>query len=885
MRMVNLQTNALEEVPDDAVSSAWGTTHGFDPSVPVPIRTADGDLVAANPHDVEAHLANGGEIATEGELHQSQLEAQYGGVLGSLAAGGEGVARGLSLGLSDPLAIKAAEAFGGKGAADKVREHLAGEKEAHPYAAGGGEIAGAILPVILSEGGAAPEEAAIIGSERLATEGAGLAAEHAAAPSLTKLALSSTPASLSARAGLAAERATANVLSAPVAESALGRIATAAAKHAAAGSVEGAIYGAGGQLSEDALGDHELNGEKLAAAIGHGALYGLLLGGGGGALSTGAKEIAAPMLRKAAPFLDKAAGEQMWKALDPLKKYSQEASARAGGTSEIGKTLLDKLGIAEGPITEAALTPAELAPKIDAAVQRQGADISEFLTKHGATEASIPTQKIIDEVDSVIAPLRGKALHEGVVSSLEDAKASLLRALGVDEGTEGLYARARSAAEGLGHAPGSQEFAAAVEQHVGDQAAAMVAAGMTPPKLRVGFTDLLEQRKAIDQMAFVEAKALNPKMRVKQLREIRQRIAGVEVDAIDDQAKKLGLSDTAKADYLKLKKDYQRLVIAQDAATDSTYGMATNRNLSLSDYASGIVPGLHAAMAGHPMAAAMGLASSYGHRLIRQNGNALAAATLSKISRLDFIARGINQVDKEMESAAKTLTGSKPKLRIRRFNGPDNTESPDKKFEHAYRQGSKDQMVTDEHVERMLPGLAAHAPKVTAAMLRTVNAASIYAASTRPVPLNAPTLADPNPKPRVSLVEGQQHYERVRAAQDPVGTLRDGIQDGRLTPDMVQTIAQVAPRLLQEQRQAVMTELSKPRKTPLSSSQVRTLSVLFDGPGDATMTPEARATFQASYAPPSQNPQAQGPSPSRAKPIEGSATAHQSSLDRASLRH
>src|SRR5207248_1999381 len=52
------------------------------------------------------------------------------------------------------------------------------------------------------------------------------------------------------------------------------------ASSALSGGVEGSLYGVGNVISESALGDTDLNGEKLAAGAGLGAL----LGGGAGVL-------------------------------------------------------------------------------------------------------------------------------------------------------------------------------------------------------------------------------------------------------------------------------------------------------------------------------------------------------------------------------------------------------------------------------------------------------------------------------------------------------------------------------------------------------------------------------------------------------------------------
>ena len=56
-----------------------------------------------------------------------------------------------------------------------------------------------------------------------------------------------------------------------------------------------------------------------------------------------ARDALGALIGKAGGKLDSAAGEQAWKWLDPLKKYSMEANARAGGTDAVGRTVFDQV--------------------------------------------------------------------------------------------------------------------------------------------------------------------------------------------------------------------------------------------------------------------------------------------------------------------------------------------------------------------------------------------------------------------------------------------------------------------------------------------------------------------------------------------------------------
>ena len=162
---------------------------------------------------------------------------------------GEGVARGVTLGLSD-VGLRALGADMGGVAA---RAEGLGSK--------GAELAGAVGTALLTGGGSA----------------AGSAARTAAR---------FTPAGLAARAGTAAERA--------FGTSALGgRVLGTAAQ----GAVEGALAGVGAEASRAALGDEALAAERLVAGGFQGLGIGALLGGGLGVAGAGVERAAAGAAR------------------------------------------------------------------------------------------------------------------------------------------------------------------------------------------------------------------------------------------------------------------------------------------------------------------------------------------------------------------------------------------------------------------------------------------------------------------------------------------------------------------------------------------------------------------------------------------------------------
>src|SRR5262245_35177743 len=110
-------------IRDVPVESAATTLQ--DPRWRVPTHTDDLDRVAAQAR-----------------------EADYGGTTGAIKAGAAGVARGVTLGLSDV----AARVLGG----DQAAIDLSGLREEHPTISTGSEIVGAIAPAFLSGGESLP---------------------------------------------------------------------------------------------------------------------------------------------------------------------------------------------------------------------------------------------------------------------------------------------------------------------------------------------------------------------------------------------------------------------------------------------------------------------------------------------------------------------------------------------------------------------------------------------------------------------------------------------------------------------------------------------------------------------------------------------------------
>ena len=162
--------------------------------------------------------------------------------------------------------------------------------------------------------------------------------------------------------------------------------------------------------------------------------------------------MAAPLLRRAAPTLDREAGKQMWKLLDPLKKYTRQAEEKAGGAAEVGKTVLREIGLPGKSIGEAAMTPEELAPQIHESMKRTGAFAGDALTRAGADTktAGFSANEILDPMYKVASRLNETAAGRQIAGSVRGYINNLRKGLGAsltDEEQAGIRAVAKGDAD------------------------------------------------------------------------------------------------------------------------------------------------------------------------------------------------------------------------------------------------------------------------------------------------------------------------------------------------------------------------------------------------------------------------------------------------------
>lgn len=235
----------LIEVADPAAGLAQGT-YGLPTDQPVHVVNPDGQVGTVDPtqdlellRNIAQGRADGWRFAHSVDVTNAEDEANYGsGVGNTLLAGAAGAASTLTGGASDAYLDVLDEASGRVFDLRRANRELA---ERHGGARVAGQIAGGVAGLASSLGG--------------------------------------TVAGAVTRGSLAAERAVGGAI-AEAGGNALARVGGKAAGAIVGGAIEGTAAAAQQLVTEQALGSPPVTAQQAIAAIGHGALFGGVLGGG-----------------------------------------------------------------------------------------------------------------------------------------------------------------------------------------------------------------------------------------------------------------------------------------------------------------------------------------------------------------------------------------------------------------------------------------------------------------------------------------------------------------------------------------------------------------------------------------------------------------------------
>lgn len=846
------------EVPAEQATQAFQSGQFGFTDKEVATVDASGRVGMRGVHELAAALGQGESIASREAVHQAHIEAKYGGVGGTLAAAGEGLVRGASLGLSDPLAVGAARLFGGDENAEKVRTHLAEEKEAHGIVATGSELLGAAAPMLLSGGATAPEQAATLGA-RSAIGAAGEAGIFGRIAEGIKT-LGALPRGVG-MAGDAAEHAVSGLLG--TSGSALGKAGISAAKTAARAVTEAGLFGGGEEISQDTLKNAPLTAEKLFSAVGHTALMGGILGGSLAAAGSLAGSAASAAMGAAGPKLDDLRGYQLWKWLSP-RNAEAKLAARAGGPSAVGNTaweLAFRPAVQEKGIgAVASMSHEEKLGLVQDALDGVGKKIAQV----DSSGATIPLQEFLAPIEKRMSKYQDTILGQDKVAALQTLRDDVVRILGSDLQEQEVGKLARKASLDAGYEAGSdagQQFEAQYAKRL--HAGGAYDIGDAPVPLAAA----LKQRRALQQIAFGESKAMDPKLRVEILREVSGEWNDLEAKALD-QASAKGEGITGDQ-FRALNKQFQQLKVAETTLQNTTSRYAANNSLSLSDNLYGAAHLGGAIASGHPMGALGAVATSYGHKLVRTQGNAYAAVLLDRLSTWGGVARATADVDGAVDRAIAKVVRA-PERGVPRIPRTFSTDTADEHSEDAYetareRVASAAAMAPGliaSHLQERTSSLQTHAPNVAAALQQQTQRANAYLAKAMPPLPPIDPLQGKRPKGSgVSAPLQNGFLRRYHAVEGGPERALERLGRGQLSLEDVETLQNVFPESLPEIQTKLRSACADAAMVIPYQRRIQ-IAMLLGAPTDTTMDPVAGRELQhmsPELAEPAQTRSKEGP--------------------------
>lgn len=741
----------------------------------VPVRAPDGTVGTVAASDVAQMLDAGGEVVSPEELHRAELEDKYGGLSGAAAAGGIGLARGATFGLSDLVAT----GLGG----DRVRETLAGYKEANPGASLAGEVVGAIAPVAFSGGTGAVAKGA---------QAAGTVTRGAAA------------------LGGLAERATARLVG-EGAETLAGRVLQRALPVAAQGAVEGALYETGMQLSEDALGDHEVTAEKLLAAAKKGALFGGAAGAGLGTV-----------------------GEVLGTGVRSLSDYASRKLAEDGGLQKVLRGMAEEQALRA---TGAKMADLKKLGKTAAEVQAEARGIGRTILDEGIVTAS-------DNLEAISGKVLKRAEEVGqelgaTVKRLDQAEARF--------STRDFALRVREEVlDPLLSLPGREADANEVVNYM---QSFYGKAGKVPE-----FETVSAFRKDLDRR-------LKPVFNKPQeaahdsLVKVRGILEDEFTKAGDRAASELG--ETFSQKYQALKATYADLAKVRDITTRETVRDLANRAVSLTDTL--------AAGFGLSTMGPKGLLLAGANKLVRERSNQVAADLLNRVSSVEAVRRLSAKVDGQLATGVRgAFEAGERAATTGAVYGLLPAQDSTKAKILAVRQLAGNPAQMADRVARLVEPVQGEAPKTASALAMKATQAVAFLAQKAPAPKIGQSLIPQHQTPRFADAEVARFARYLKAIEDPASVLEDA-KDLKLSRESVEAVKAVYPRLFEQMQRDVMTEIGRLEargelKDRLPWEKRKQLSVLLGVPADETLTPEFIKAMQETklVPPPEGEPAPQG---------------------------
>jgi len=637
-----------------------------------------GDIQALSGKEAAAALQGSAfaKLVGGGDYVQNEERKEFESIGGRAGSFGVGAARGLTFGGSDWIGSE----LGG----DDYRTYAKNAGLYNPGTVLTGEVAGMLAPALLTGGESAGLSLAARGA-RVATAPARLV--FAGAEGVGNLATRGAVGLGAAEGGLAA------------------RFAGSAAR----GAVEGAVFGAGNEISKESLAGTPLNVDKIVASAAHTALVGSALSGGLTLAGAGFSRLTAG---KAADGIERAAareagavdgavvreGESAFAAAEARAVASgatPEAAAAAGAAAKQGvmSTALAKVNAAgmEGAAAAGAERGESMGEKAvrwfegASGEARSGKDLgskaAQLSDEFAVKTLGAPRQKmraLYEQGDEAFARV-AKMMREEV-PELAGRPLGSLNKEEIARVTEGLKSKYGTAiddvitraetANGGKLEIGIQDLTKSIRRDLlepltKDPSAAAQEGWLTNWVERlegrgeaIGWREMRDLRSSLDKRINWGQRTQNEGLEL--MKDLRGHIERRLIDAGEEAAQKAGGS-FAK-DYAAAKSGYSASAWATSAAEEADVRLLTNRGFGFSEQVGGAAFGNMGATAGAALAGPVGgiiggglgyLGGAYVNHQIRQFGAGIASDLLAKAATDRVLLETVAKASERIRVATK----------------------------------------------------------------------------------------------------------------------------------------------------------------------------------------------------------------------------------------
>lgn len=777
-----------------------------------------GELGTVPENELQDNLDRGAvRLAEPKEIHDYEIQKKY---------GDREIRTGVEAALDMPSIGMYSKAMQWLGL--ETQEEQQGQREANPTARTVGDVAGFVLPTLLTLGASAPASAA---GGVASVAGAAATAARAAKGASTIARLAKAGAATVRVAGVvprgisAAGRATTAVVNKALGSGATS-LAGRALSHGLGAAAEGALMGAAQAVEEDVIGESELTAEKLAASVGYGALTGGLVGAGatvaGAGLSAAGragKDAAKKLLGKVGKIDDLAAMES-WQstlpnkrlsgAIDDAQKIKYGRIALDENVTGAGKSVESIYKGAEGKLDEIGPQLGDLNKKIDA--------LNVASIEAGGKGFAPSIEHVVDRIDNeVVKKLESSSFDAATARAVKREVKGYIESFGVKT-------RAKTAEDVLRNRDILQSEMSLAKLH----------------------TD----RVRLDANTKFD-KTISPL-----INDAKKQIRGILSDEYKKAADKISteFGENAGEQLRALNTRYEAFAHIKDAAEDtfSRQQAAVSKFGLLDRVMGGAGVAAGAATMGIP-GAIMGYGATYASKFAREQGRGYVATALDKLSRGAAMEQITNSVDWQIAKSLGNTIGRAGRMAseygaVKESHGDEFTQRAEQ-----IRSLAADNQKLMNTVSENTKHLSGAAPATTAMLGVVAQRATDFLNSKLPPETLGPTGLE---QPAMSRTDKATYNKYEQAVARPM-TLLEQIQKGDVQPETVEAVKTVYPNMYASIQQIAMMLVAAQPQGKLNEKRKVSLSYALGVPLTKSMTP-GFLSRASGYVSQGQKQQAQG---------------------------